>query len=91
MAIINRGDIGKIPTADHSWEITHWYVQAKGCLNRKVDKRKLRKYSWLRGTCMACLHFKEAKHNHHDSNIAWNYIHSLCTNERKEIIKEARE
>jgi len=69
--------------ASHSWSVGHWTEQAKGCKNRKVDRRKLKKMPWMRGTCGVCLNFKGETHIHRDSGFVKVAKHELCLNERR--------
>lgn len=64
----------------HSWDISHELVDARGCVNRKVDRRKLKAMPWLRGTCHICRNYQGKKHLHHDSQITYNAYHSQCIN-----------
>lgn len=66
--------------ADHPWALNHWAEQAKGCKNRKVDKRMLQQMPWLRGFCQVCRNFKGEKHIHEDSGICEIAMHNLCLN-----------
>jgi len=66
----------KARVVKHSWSISHEFVDARGCSNRKIDHKRLKAMPWLRGTCLICLNYKGLKHMHHDSPI--NYSHSQC-------------
>ncbi len=67
----------------HSWAVDHKIVDARGCSNRKVDKVKLRRMPWLRGTCSICRHFQWEEHQHRDFPLGMLLIHERCLNRKK--------
>jgi len=65
---------------NHSWAITHFIEQAKGCADRTVDGGRLKAMPHLKGTCHICLHYKPVAHIHNDSPICNVMKHQHCTN-----------
>lgn len=68
----------------HPWTDCHFIIQAKGCVNRKVDSSGLKQRPWLKGTCHVCVNYLPQKHTHNDFPMGSELIHASCINHKME-------